>query len=110
VKNLEKFKATSPPQRRVSRLKKYADEILQLYSEGYKVEQIQEFLLLQKVKVSVRAINKFKQSLSIKNSSLKTPSGSAAQNSKIDTKKSAEELKNSPNINTATKLFLEKYT
>ncbi len=108
MKNLEKFKATTPPQRRVSRLKKYADEILQLYTDGYQVEQIQEFLQTQGITVSVDAINKFKRNLS-KIFPYKPPSGGAAQNSKSH-KPNVEELKNSPNINTATKLFLKKYT
>lgn len=104
MKPLEKFKA-SPPKRRVSRLKKFETEILQLYEEGYQVEQIQEFLRQNGVKVTVDAINKFKRNLSIKNSFLKTSSSEAAQNSKIE--KTVEELKNSPDTNMATKLFLQ---
>lgn len=110
MKPLEKFKSREPPKRRTSRLKKYETEILQLYNEGYQVEQIQEFLSLHGIKVSVRAINKFKQNLSTKNSSLQTPSSGAAQNSKIEKTQNVEELKKSPDTNTATKLFLEKYT
>jgi hypothetical protein len=102
MKPLEKFKATSPPKRRVSRLKKYTDEILELYNNGYQVEQIQEFLRAQGIIVSVDAINKFKRNLS-KTFPYKPSSGSAAQNSK----KSVEELKNSPKTNIATKLFLQ---
>lgn len=106
MKPLEKFKA-SPPKRRVSRLKKFETEILQLYNDGYQVEQIQDFLLQNGVKVTVDAINKFKRNLSIKsNSSLKTQGGTAAP-AKIDTKKTVEDLKNSPDTNMATKLFLQ---
>lgn len=105
MKTLEKFKAQSPPKRRVSRLKKYEKEILELYSEGYQVEQIQGFLLENDIKISVRAINKFKQNLSIKNSSLKTLGGAAAPAK--NTKKTVEEIKNSPDTNIATKLFLQ---
>lgn len=107
---LERFCANSPPKRRVSRLKKFETEILKMYQDGYQVEQIQKFLATRKIKVSVRAINKFKQNLSIKNSSLQTPSSEAAQNSKIEKNQNVEELKKSPDTNTATKLFLEKYT
>jgi oligoribonuclease NrnB/cAMP/cGMP phosphodiesterase (DHH superfamily) len=110
MKTLDKFRATSPPKRRVSRLKKFEKEILELYDEGYQVEQIQEFLSMHGIKVSVRAINKFKQNLSIKNSSLQTPSSEAAQNSKIQKTQIVKELKNDPEINMATKLFLSKYT
>lgn len=102
------FMANSPPKRRVSRLKKFEKEILELYAGGYQVEQIQEFLAANGLKVSVRAINKFKQNLSIKKSSLKTTSSEAAQNSKnTTTKKTVEELQNSPDTNIATKLFLQ---
>jgi len=110
MKPLEKFKAQSPPKRRVSRLKKFETEILQLYGEGYQIEQIQEFLAANSVKVTVDAINKFKRNLSIKKSSLKTPSSGAAQNSKIEKTQNVEKLKNDPDINMATKLFLSKYT
>ncbi|MDD2653374.1 MAG: hypothetical protein PHX44_10045 [Sulfurimonas sp.] len=106
MKPLEKFKAQSPPKRRVSRLKKFETEIFELYADGYQVEQIQEFLAANGVKISVRAINKFKQNLSIKsNSSLKTSGGTAAPAK--NTKKTVEELKNSPDTNIATKLFLQ---
>lgn len=105
MKPLINFMANSPPKRRVSRLKKFETEILKLYAEGYQVEQIQEFLAANSVKVTVDAINKFKRNLSIKKSSLKTPSNSAALNSQI--KKTVEELQNSPDTNMATKLFLQ---
>lgn len=109
MKPLEKFKATSPPQRRVSQLKKYQTEILQLYQEGYRVEQIQEFLSAQGIKVTARAINKFKQNLS-KTFPCIPPSNEVAQNSKIEKKQNVEELKKSPDTNKATRLFLEKYS
>jgi alanyl-tRNA synthetase len=104
VKTLEKFMAQSPPDRRTSKLKKYQNEILELYDRGYRVETVQEFLKAQGVNVSVRAINKFKQNLR-KTASLQTTSGEAAPK-KNNPQKSAEEIKSSPNINTATKLFL----
>lgn len=107
MKRLEKFKAQSPPKRRVSRLKKFEAEILELYNEGYQVEQIQDFLAANGIKVTVDAINKFKRNLSIKNSSSKTQGGSAAPAKIGNIKKTVEELKNSPDTNMATKLFLQ---
>ncbi len=109
MKILDKFCSQSPPKRRVSRLKKYETEILKLYTDGYQVEQIQEFLASNGVKVSVRAINKFKQNLNKTFSYIPASSG-AAQNSKIEKTQNVEELKKSPDTNTATKLFLSKYT
>lgn len=107
MKKLESFKAQSPPKRRVSRLKKFETEILQLYNDGYQVEQIQDFLSQNGVNVSVRAINKFKQNLSKIFPYIPSSSG-AAQNSKnTTTKKTVEEIKNSPDTNIATKLFLQ---
>ena len=73
MKTLEDFMHSHPPNRRQSKLKAFQDEILQMYSNGYKVEQIQEWLALNKVNVTVDAINKFKKNLNSKNSSLKKP-------------------------------------
>ena len=73
MKTLEDFMHKHPPNRRQSKLKPHKDEILQMYESGYKVEQIQEWLSQNQVTVSVRAINKFKQNLNSKNSSLKKP-------------------------------------
>lgn len=109
MKTLDSFRGQSPPKRRVSRLKKFETEILQLYDEGYQVEQIQEFLLQNGVKVTVDAINKFKRNLS-KTFPYKPSSSGAAQNSKIEKTQNVEKLKNDPDINMATKLFLSKYT
>lgn len=109
MKKLESFKAQSPPKRRVSRLKKFEKEILKLYADGYQVEQIQEFLASNGIKVTVDAINKFKRNLS-KTFPYKPSSSGAAQNSKIEKTQNVEKLKNDPEINMATKLFLSKYT
>ena len=73
MKTLEDFMHKHPPNRRQSKLKPFQDEILQMYEAGYKVEQIQEWLAQNKITVSVRAINKFKQNLNSKNSSLENP-------------------------------------
>lgn len=87
MKTLENFKKLNEPKRRISRLKKFEKEIIELYESNYQVEQIQIFLRNQGVKITVDGINKFKRNLSIKNSSLKTP--------KIS--KNSEEVKNSEN-------------
>ena len=95
MKTLEDFMHKYPPNRRQSKLKPFEDEILQMYESGYKVEQIQEWLFQNQVTVSVRAINKFKQNLNSKNSSLKNPQ---------KTKKS--EVKKEDIKHKATKAFL----
>ena len=77
MKPLEKFKANSPPKRRVPQLLSIKDEVLDLYNSGYQVEQIQEFAKSQNINVSLstvkRFLNKLKASskLSFTNSSAK---------------------------------------
>lgn len=74
MKVLDDFKKHSPPKRRVSKLKSFKQEILELYNEGYRVEQIQEYLLTHKVITSRAWLYKFiKQNLNNQNFSLKTP-------------------------------------
>ncbi len=74
MKVLDDFKKHSPPKRRVSKLKSFKQEILELYNEGYRVEQIQEYLLTHKVTTSKAWLYKFiKQNLNSQNFSLKTP-------------------------------------
>jgi hypothetical protein len=86
MKTLEKFKAQDPPKRRVSKIQKFKTEILDLYDNEYSVEQIQEYLLQNGVKVSVRRIYQFlKKNLNNQVFSLRTPSGRAAP--KIQTTK-----------------------
>ena len=74
MKTLDSFCKSQIPKRRVSKLTPFADEILELYEKGYQVEQIQEWLVKNKVTVSIDAINRFKRNLSRKNFTLKTPS------------------------------------
>lgn len=73
MKTLDDFFKKNEPKRRVSKLKKFETEILELYKKGYRVQQIQEFLLKNDVSVTIDTINKFKRNLSKKNSSLKIP-------------------------------------
>jgi len=82
MKKLEDFMNRHPPNRRQSQLKPYENEIFRMYDLGYQVEQIQEWLAQNNINVSVRAINKFKQNLSKKNSSLKNPQKNQNQGQK----------------------------
>lgn len=83
MKPLASFKATSPPDRRVSKITKFKSDVLELYSDNYKVETIQDFLLQNGVKISTRRIYQFlKQNLNNPDFSLRTPSSGAAQKSK----------------------------
>ncbi len=78
MKALDSFLKNNEPQRRVSQLKEYKSEILQLYKNDFKVEQIQDFLKTQKVEITKRRIWQFvKENLDDKNFSLKTPSASS---------------------------------
>ena len=86
MKTLEDFMHKHPPNRRQSKLKPFEDEILQMYEAGYQVEQIQEWLAQNDVNVSVRAINKFKQNLNSKNSSLKTSQKTEVKKENIEHK------------------------
>jgi IS30 family transposase len=77
MKSLESFKAQSPPQRRVSKIQKFRDDIIDLYNSERSVEQIQKYLLQNGVKISTRRIYQFlKQNLNNQNSSLRTPAAS----------------------------------
>jgi len=99
MKVLDDFKKHSPPQRRVSKLKSFKKEILELYNDGYRVEQIQEFLAQNSVNVTVDAINKFKRNLTSKNFSLQTLSSSEAAKKSLPHTKVANESTNSKAIN-----------
>lgn len=65
MKPLEKFKANSPPKRRVSKLKTIQNEVLDLYNSGYQVEQIQEFAKSQNIDVSVSTVKRFLSKLKV---------------------------------------------
>ena len=83
MKALDSFLKNNEPQRRVSQLKEYKSEILQLYKNDFKVEQIQDFLKTQKVEITKRRIWQFvKENLDDKNFSLKTPSASSTSKKK----------------------------
>ncbi len=104
MKELVDFKQQSPPKRRISRLKSFKNEILELYDEGYRVEQIQEFLAQNNIHVTPDAINKFKRNLSTKNFTLKNPDRNAV------TKNTQTEpnVANEPNGSEAMNALLKK--
>lgn len=56
MKTLEQFCKQNKPKRRKNKLEKYSQEIKQLYSEHYTIEQIQDFLAGQGVNTSQRYI------------------------------------------------------
>lgn len=62
MKILEQFCKQNEPKRRTSKLDAYYDEITELYSRGYQIEQIQDFLKSQKIDISVRGIRKYLKS------------------------------------------------
>ena len=72
MKTLESFMKNCKPNKRVSCLSNFKDEIMSLYFENYTVQQILEFLKSNKVQISRAAlynfINKNKH-----NSSIPTP-------------------------------------
>jgi len=72
MKTLESFMKNCKPNKRVSCLSTFKDEIMSLYFENYTVQQILEFLKSNKVKISraglYNFINKNKH-----NSSIPTP-------------------------------------
>jgi len=73
MKPLDSFIHKHPPNRRQSKLKPFKNEIVYLYENGYQVEQIQDFLMSQKVKITTAGIYKFLENIKVKNFSFKTP-------------------------------------
>jgi len=59
MKTLESFTKKNKPQRRTSKLRKFENEIRELYKKGYRVEQIKEFLETRGVKITTRHIWNF---------------------------------------------------
>jgi len=59
MKTLEQWCKGNDPKRRKSKLDDYYTEVMQLYNQGYQIEQIQAFLNSQKIEVSVRYIRKY---------------------------------------------------
>lgn len=83
MKPLEKFKAQSPPDRRVSKITKFKSDVLELYNDNYKVETIQDFLLQNGVKISTRRIYQFlKQNLNNPDFFVTNPTAVGGQKSK----------------------------
>lgn len=100
MKILEDFKSREPPKKRVSQLKKFQNEVKELHELDYTVEQIQDFLKLQKIKISTRRIYQFiksKKNLSNKNFSLQTPDRNTVEK-KSDEQEDEITFKNFRNI------------
>ena len=56
MKTLDSFMKKVEPKRRVSKLKKFENEIFELYDKGYKVSQIKDFLFENGIKIQKRRI------------------------------------------------------
>lgn len=56
MKTLDSFKKAVKPKRKISKLLKFRDEIFDLYNSGYRVQQIQDFLATNGVKISKQRI------------------------------------------------------
>ena len=69
MKELEDFIKNNSPNRRRSVLEPFREAIFKLYSDGFQIEQIQDFLKENKIKTSTQNIYRFLKSK--KNSSLK---------------------------------------
>ena len=79
MKPLESFLNEHPPNRRQSLLQPFQDEIVHLYDNGYQVEQIQQWLETQKIKIKKVTIYKFLEKIKVKNFSFQTPEKSKNQ-------------------------------
>lgn len=100
MKILEDFKSREPPLKRVSKLNKFQNEVIELYGLDYTVEQIQDFLNSQKIKISTRRIYQFiksKKNLSNQNFPLQTPDRNAVAK-KSDEQEDEINLQNLRNI------------
>ena len=56
MKTLDSFMKKVEPKRRVSKLKKFENEIFELYDNGYRVSQIKDFLFENGIKISKQRI------------------------------------------------------
>ena len=84
MKTLESFTKKVEPKRRTSKLKKYENEIKKLYIQGYRVEQIQDFLKLNGVSADRSYVFKFlklNKNLSTQNFSFKNPAWTRSKKS-----------------------------
>lgn len=103
MKSLDDFLKNETPKRKVSKLKELENEIVQLYNQGYQVEQIQKFLVENEKKCSLRNIYYFlerKKSAAIssgevkKSISQKIKKEVEADKDGIDTNEWLENIKN----------------
>lgn len=96
MKTLDQWCKTNDPNRRKSRLDAYHDEIVELYSRGYQIEQIQDFLKSQKIDVSQSNLYKFLSKKQKKETVKKKVSGASKEPKDGD-------------LSPSTKMFMEKY-
>ena len=84
MKPLDTFLNKHPPNRRQSKLQPFHNEIVFLYDNGYQIEQIQQWLLTQKVEVKKITIYKFLEKIKVKNFSLQNLQKSKNQGETLD--------------------------
>jgi IS30 family transposase len=96
MNTLDQWCKVNNPSRRKSQLEPYHDEIVELYSRGYQIEQIQDFLKSQKVNVSQSNLYKFLSKNQNKKSVKKKQSGASKE------PKDGE-------LSPSTKMFMDKY-
>lgn len=97
MKTLEQFKKKYQPDKRVSQLENFRDEIFELYEENYTIEQIKEFLKIQGVIASQSNLYKF----------LTTNKEDKKSKTKVAQKN--EPIKMTENMSQSTKMFIEKH-
>jgi IS30 family transposase len=95
MKTLEQFKKKYQPDKRVSQLENFRDEIFELYEENYTVEQIVDFLQTQNVHVTVWGLYKFL--------------GKKELEKKPKVAQKNEPIKEAGEMSQATKMFIEKH-
>ena len=96
MKTLDQWCKVNNPSRRKSQLDPFLEEITELYSRGYQIEQIQDFLKSQKVNVSQSNLYKFLSKKPNKKTVKKKTSGASQE------PKDGE-------FSPSTKMFMEKY-
>lgn len=82
MKTLVGFMKKNKPEKRISKLKNFKNEIFELFNQGFRVEQIQEFLAENEINSSARNIYYFlkNNSKEVKNFSLQTLSSDGTEN------------------------------
>lgn len=82
MKTLDSFKKVIKPKRKISKLLKFRDEIFDLYNSGYRIQQIQDFLATNSVKITKRRIWDFiakKGEVIVKTTKVETKDGATVK-------------------------------